>query len=129
MEKWAFATSPVPVGLGLSDAEFWYSSHEEYSAKVRVWLKHHDSQMEVVAALRSDIWNSSDKFSRSDKKAWTPQDFGAAETAKPVNNDEFNRARLRTNMIMKFGAGKKSVLANLKGSRLPPAIEEKIKAG
>ncbi len=129
MRKWAFATSPVPLGLGMSSVEFWYLSHEEYSAKAECWSNHQEAHHNMVATLRSDIWNSGEMTQRADKRAWTAQDFGAEPPPEPAMSEEFQVARIRANMLMKFGAGKNSSLGKLKGQSLPVSIADKIRTG
>ena len=124
MEKWAFATSLPPFGLGLSSAEFWYLSLEEYDAKVYFWERHQDAQFLMLATLRADLHNG--QIERQDKQAWTPQHFGAPEVKRKVVRKKFRPAeilpRIRSAFAgkMKTPDGQKlSVVKQLKGQPMP----------
>lgn len=125
MEQWAFATSPAPYGLGLSDVEFWYLTHVEYDAKCEIRERYQDHQRDIVATLRADMHNG--LLPRNDKQAWTPQDFGAPGKPQRDPRRKWKREELlpkiRTVMAGKLkdeNGNKISAVASLKGQRLPP---------
>lgn len=125
MDQWAFATSAAPYGLGLSDVEFWYLSHEEYDAKCDVFQRYYDRQRDLFAAIRADLHNGA--VTRNDKQMWVPQDFGAPgkpqRTLRRKWKPEELLPRLRTAMAgkLKDENGKPiSAVASLKGQPLPP---------
>lgn len=128
MEKWAFATSASPFGLGLPAREFWYLSHEEYRAKVRFFERYRDAQNEVIYMLRADIHNSSENLNRQDKRRWTARDFGADEPAESQQKPRSpSREQVRAKALMTFGPGENgSVLKGLKGQSLPVEIQTRI---
>lgn len=116
---WAFATSQAPMGLGLSDAEFWYLDHVEYAAKLAIWNDYRKDQYTMLATLRADFHNG--MMPRRNGKPYTPQEFGAPgkKTDKSVikkwTPQEF-RKHVESQRVDKEGQKQKlSVVASLKG--------------
>lgn len=127
MERWAFATSLPPFGLGMSSAEFWFLSLDEYDAKVDRWELWRKDQIFMFTSLRADLHNG--QLTRQDKQLWKAQDFGADEP-KQKKPQGVNRDQLKTRLLMKFGPGKNgSVLKTLKGQVLPAEVAAKIAKG
>lgn len=124
MERWAFATSLPPYGLGLSSAEFWWLSLEEYDAKVACWERYTESQFIMLAHIRADIHNG--QCEKRDKSMWTAQDFGAPAVKQKDPRRKYRPQeiipRLRAAFpAMRDKAGNKiSAVANLKGQPLQP---------
>jgi hypothetical protein len=123
MEKWAFATSLPPHGLGLSSVEFWYLSHEEYDAKVFCWEKHHKAQFIMLANLRADLHNG--QMEKRDKSPWTAQDFGAPTVKQKAYRKLFRPSEILPQIRATFAGkmrrpdGQKlSIVKNLKGQPL-----------
>jgi hypothetical protein len=119
--------------MGLSDWEFWYLSHEEFTAKADCWDRRRDFESSMYYQIRADIYNSAEHRQREDKRLWTAQDFGADEPSpskQAPQSEETIRAYKRTQVIMQFGAGTNgSVLKGLKGQSIPASVQGRIEAG
>ncbi len=117
------------MGLGLTHKRLIGLTPREYEALRRVWDRQQKMTNSMFFQLRADIYNSSENLNRADKQRWTAQDFGAEPPPEPAMSEEFQVARIRANMLMKFGAGKNSSLGKLKGQSLPVSIADKIRTG
>src|SRR5262252_8852108 len=70
--QWAFATSPAPYGLGLSESQFWLSTPRQLDLSVELWSNY-----------QATFHNA--HFHDPDGLGWTAEDFrdpGARELRK-----------------------------------------------